>query len=286
LPEFEIHYMNRVPEGGAWLNGYELRSILGRGAMGVVFKAFDPSLNRFAAIKMMTPERVILAEARDWFMREARAAAAIQHENVITIYAVSEMNGLPYLVMEYLDGMSLQELLDAEGPLPIADVVRFGRQIARGLGAAHARGVIHRDIKPANILLANEDRRVKITDFGLARVVADARSTPDGVWVGTPQYMSPEQFSTTDVDARADLFSLGSMLYKLSTGRTPFKGDDVTDLALQIRTSQPPPLRSLRPDAPAWLADLINKLHAKKPGARYQSAAELVSELDRHCEDK
>jgi eukaryotic-like serine/threonine-protein kinase len=283
IPDFELSFMNQVPENGAWLNGYEVKSILGRGAMGVVFKALDPSLKRFAAIKMMTPERVIQAEARDWFMREARAAAAIQHENVVTIYAVSEMNCLPYLVMEYLDGTSLQERLDEVGPLPIADVVRFGRQVAAGLGAAHARGVIHRDIKPANILFVRETNTVKITDFGLARVVDDSKSSPDGFWVGTPQYMSPEQFNTSDVDARADLFSLGSMLYKLCTGRTPFKGESVNELAHQIRTATPASLHMVRPDAPAWLGKLIAKLHSKQPILRHQSAAEVVSDFDRNA---
>jgi eukaryotic-like serine/threonine-protein kinase len=282
LPEFESGCLKQLPVGGAWLNGYEIRAILGRGAMGVVFKGFDPSLNRFVAIKMMTPERVVSSEAREWFKREARAAAAIQHENVITIYAVNEMNGLPYLVMEHLSGTSLQDRVDKEGPLPIADVIRFGRQIASGLHAAQGRGVIHRDIKPANILLGTQGGTVKITDFGLARVQNDVLKSQDGIWVGTPAYMAPEQFNAAHVDHRADLFSLGSLLYTLCAGRPPFEGKSIPALMVQVCNNAPAPLRTARPQVPAWLENLINKLQAKLPASRYQSAGDAVQEFDRH----
>lgn len=282
LPDFDMTCLKALPERGAWLNGYEVRNLLGRGAMGVVFRAFDPALKRHVAIKMMTPERVVMSEARDWFLREARAAAAIQHENVVTIYAVSEMNALPYLVMEYVVGKSLQDLLDAKGALPIRDVLRIGKQVANGLHAAHARRVVHRDIKPANILLSTETNAVKITDFGLARVLDEGQRSPEGTWVGTPQYMAPEQFNSADVDHRADLFSLGSLLYTLSTGQVPFSGTTVAALAKQIRESSPPPIRTLRPDVPAWLTVLISKLHSKLASSRCQSAAEVVKEFEQH----
>jgi len=282
LPEFDMDCLRELPSLGAWLNGYEIKSMLGRGAMGVVFKAFDPSLNRFAAIKMMTPERVILSEARDWFLREARAAAAIQHENIVTIYAVSELNGLPYLVMEHLAGTSLQDRLDKEGPLPMADIIRYGKQIAHGLGAAHERRVIHRDIKPANILLAREGVSAKITDFGLARVLDEGLRSPEGFWVGTPQYMAPEQFGNADVDHRADLFSLGSMLYTLCTGKTPFPAETIPLIMQQIRNNAPIAVTKARPETPAWLANVINKLHAKLPAGRYQSADEVAKVFEQN----
>ena len=282
MAAFDSDCLKKLPAGGAALNGYEIREILGRGAMGVVFKGFDPSLNRFVAIKMMTPERVVSSEAREWFKREARAAAAIQHENVITIYAVSEMNALPYLVMEHLSGTSLQDRVDKEGPLPIADVVRFGRQIAHGLHAAQLRGVIHRDIKPANILLGTQGGTVKITDFGLARVQNDVLKSQDGMWVGTPAYMAPEQFNATGVDHRADLFSLGSLLYTLCAGQVPFQSKSLPALMVQVCSGAPTPLRTAQPQVPAWLESIINKLQAKLPASRNQSAAEAVQEFDRH----
>jgi eukaryotic-like serine/threonine-protein kinase len=281
LPDFDSSCLSELPPGGVCLNGYEIKEILGRGAMGVVFKGYDPSLNRFVAIKMMTPERLISSDAREWFKREARAAAAIQHENVITIYAVSEMNSFPYLVMEYLPGTSLQDRVDKEGRLPIAQVIRFGRQIANGLRAAQIRHVIHRDIKPANILLG-ADSNAKITDFGLARVQDDPHRSQDGLWVGTPAYMAPEQFNATGVDYRADLFSLGSLLYTLCAGQAPFSAKSIPEIMALICNTAPLALRSLRPDVPSWLENLINKLQAKLPASRYQSAADVILEFDRH----
>ncbi len=187
--------------------------------MGVVFKAYDPALDRFAAIKMLTPQFLVSADARERFKREARAVAAIQHESVITIYAVSEVHCLPYLVMEYLPGTTLQDRVEKEGALPLADVIRYGRQIASGSAAAHQQRVIHRDIKPANILLGREAGSIKITDFGLARDLDETRLSHDGMMVGTPLFMAPEQFTGKGVDHRSDLFSLGSVLYTLPPAR-------------------------------------------------------------------
>jgi len=276
LLDFDISCLDQVQKGGFRLNGYEVKEILGRGGMGVVFKAYDPLLDRFAAIKMMTPQHLVQAEARERFLREARAAAGVQHENIVTIYAVSEVNGIPYLVMEYLPGTTLQDRVDKEGPLPLADIIPYGRQIANGLHAAHIRRVIHRDIKPANVLLGREKGTVKITDFGLARVLDEARHSQDGVVVGTPLFMAPEQFTGLNVDHRADLFSLGSLLYTLCAGKTPFRGDSVLVLMRQISTGTPLPLRTIRPEVPLWLVNLINKLLAKIPASRCQSAAEVV----------
>jgi serine/threonine-protein kinase len=264
------------------VKGYEVENVIGRGAMGVVYRAFDPRLSRYAAIKMLTPERVVSSEARERFMREARAAASIRHENVITIYAVDEVNGLPCLIMEFLEGASLQDHLDDAGALPIADVLHCARQIAAGLAAAHRRGVVHRDIKPANILVEKATTRVAITDFGLARVLDDTRLSLAGALIGTPQFMAPEQFEGASVDHRADLFGFGSVLYSLCAGRTPFSGDSLSALMRQVCDSRPTPLRAVRPEAPRWLEEMINRLHAKQPASRIQSADEVLQVIDQN----
>ena len=181
--------------------GYEIVGIIGCGGMAVVLKGLDVALNRYVAIKVLAPHLATSAAARLRFAREARAAAAVVHENVVAIHAVSEADGLPYLVMPYIRGESLQKRLDAHGPLTTLEVLRIGMQTAAGLAAAHAQGLVHRDIKPANILLEDGVERVKITDFGLARAADDASLTRSGVIAGTPQYMSPEQARGEAVDA-------------------------------------------------------------------------------------
>src|SRR3954447_21631385 len=175
------------------LGHYEVLEVVGRGGMGVVLRAFDGKLLRVVAIKVMAAQLATSGTARKRFTREAQAAAAVSHDHIVTIHAVEEANGLPYLVMQFVSGMSLQERLDRKGPLELREIVRIGMQTAAGLAAAHAHGLIHRDIKPANILLENGVERVKITDFGLARTIDDASLTQSGVVAGTPQYMSPEQ---------------------------------------------------------------------------------------------
>jgi len=195
------------------LDRYEVREEIGRGGMGLVLKALDPDLNRLVAIKVLSPILASNATARRRFVREAKAAAAVCHDHVVTVHSVDAADGLPYLVMQYVDGESLQARLDRAGPLAMEEIVRIGRQTATGLAAAHAQGLIHRDIKPANLLLENGVARVKITDFGLARMADDLGLTQDGVIAGTPEYMAPEQARGEAVDPRADLFSLGSVLY-------------------------------------------------------------------------
>ena len=289
MPDFDVAGFDAIPASGAMLNGYEIREILGRGAMGVVFKAYDPLLRRYAAVKMLTPERVVSSEARERFKREARAAAAVQHANIVTIYAVSEANGIPYLVMEYVPGTSLQQRLDKLKTLPIAEIASCARQIALGLGFAHKEGVVHRDIKPANILLQADSDVVKITDFGLARVAssnlggsADVDLSGAGGWVGTPLFMAPEQFDSCAVDFRADLFSFGAVLYYLTTGKTPFMADSVPALMKQICERRPISPRVLRPETPTWLDTLIMKLLQKSPAARGASALEVERYVRRY----
>jgi eukaryotic-like serine/threonine-protein kinase len=280
LPDFDISFLDKMGPEGFRLNDYFVREILGRGGMGVVFKAYDPSLDRFAAIKMMLPQNLVLSEARERFQREARAVAAIQHENVVTIYAVSEIHSLPYLVMEYLPGMTLEDRLIKEGSLPLADVIQYGRKIAAGLHAAHQRNVIHRDIKPANVLLGREPGTVKITDFGLARMQNESRLSHEGMVVGTPLYMAPEQFTGLNVDHRADFFSLGSLLYTLCAGKPPFEGATVLEVMRQVSTVTPQPLRYRRPDVPLWLGNVINRLLVKAAAQRFQTATEVLQAFD------
>ena len=263
------------------LGGYEISGVVGTGGMGVVLKASDPSLDRVVAIKVLAPYLASSGAARKRFAREARAAAAVLHPNVIAIHAVfTDEKGLPYLVMPYVRGMSLQRRLDREGPLSLQEILRIGAQIAAGLAAAHAQGLVHRDIKPANILLEDGIERVTITDFGLARAVDDATITHSGMIAGTPQYMSPEQARGEAIDARSDLFSLGSVLYAICTGRPPFRAETSYGVMRRITDDQPTAIREINPDVPHWLCQIIDKLMSKQAADRYSSAAEVAELLE------
>jgi serine/threonine-protein kinase len=264
------------------LGPYEVLQVIGRGGMGVVLKAFDPSLNRLVAIKVLAPQWATSGAARQRFAREAEATAAVRHDHVVAIHAVAEVKGLPYLVMEYVPGISLQELLDRTGPLEVRQIVRIGMQTAAGLAAAHARGLIHRDVKPSNILLEAGLQRVKLSDFGLARAVDDASLTQSGVIAGTPQYMAPEQARGAALDHRADLFSLGSVLYALGAGRPPFRAPSTLAVLRRVCEDEPRPLRDVNPEVPAWLEEVVTRLHAKRPDDRFQSADEVSRLLERH----
>jgi serine/threonine-protein kinase len=261
---------------------YEILETIGRGGMGVVLKGFDQTLHRVVAVKVMAPELAASGTARDRFLREARAAAAVAHDHVVTIHAVDEAKGLPYLVMQYIHGESLQQKLDRAGPLELKEILRIGVQAADGLAAAHAQGLIHRDIKPANILLENGVQRVKITDFGLARAVDDASVTQSGVIAGTPQYMSPEQALGEPQDYRTDLFSLGSVLYTLCTGRPPFRAPSALAVLHRVAEDTPRPVREVNPEVPDWLESIVEKLMEKHPVDRFQSAAEVARLLEGH----
>jgi formylglycine-generating enzyme required for sulfatase activity len=257
---------------------YEVLEVLGRGAFGVVFRAFDEKLHRMVALKVLNAELADNATARKRFLREARAAAAICHEHVVNVFAVDEQP-VPHLAMEYVCGQTLQEKLDRNGPVELKQVLRIGQQIADGLGAAHAMGLIHRDIKPANILLENGVERVKISDFGLARAADDGTLTQSGVISGTPMYMAPEQAQDEAIDHRADLFSLGSVLYVMCTGRPPFRAANTIAVLKRVCEETPRPIREINPDVPAWLCDIIRRLHEKKPDDRFGSAREVANLL-------
>lgn len=262
------------------LDNYEVHETIGRGGMGVVLKALDPALNRIVAIKVLSPLLASNVTARRRFVREGRAAAAVCQEHVVPVYSVSEAAGLPYLVMQYVAGESLQDRLDRAERLELVDIVRIGLQTASGLAAAHAQGLIHRDIKPANLLLENGVARVKITDFGLARTADDVQVTQAGMVAGTPEFMAPEQARAEPIDHRADLFSLGSVLYAMCTGVPPFRGSTALGVLRQVSDQAPASLRSLNPAVPAWLEALIGRLLAKDPADRIQTAAEVAALLE------
>src|SRR5205814_1133983 len=230
-------------------------------------------------IKVMAPQLAASATARRRFTREARAAAAVTHDHVVTIHAVEDAGPLPHIVMQFVAGHSLQDRLDRTGPLQLQEVLRIGMQAASGLAAAHAQGLVHRDIKPANILLESGLERVKLTDFGLARAMDDATLTQTGIITGTPEYMAPEQARGDAVDRRADLFSLGSVLYALCTGRPPFQARTAFGVLRRVCEDMPQPPQEINADIPIWLARLIAKLHAKRPEQRFQSADKVAGLL-------
>jgi serine/threonine-protein kinase len=264
------------------IGGYEVSGVIGSGGNGIVLKAHDRALNRYVAIKVLTPHLAGSGAARNRFAREAQAAAAVVHENVIAIHGVSESGRLPFLVMPYVRGASLQRRIDEQGPLGLSEVLRIGMQTAAGLAAAHAQGLVHRDIKPGNILLADGVERVTITDFGLARAVDDASMTRSGIIAGTPLFMSPEQARGEATDHRSDLFSLGSVLYTMCAGHPPFRSETSYGVLRRICEAHPRPLRESNTETPPWLANLIARLHEKDPKQRFQTAAE-VAELLSQC---
>src|SRR4029079_19739598 len=210
------------------------------------------------------------------------AAASITHENVVAVYQVerSAEGDLPFLVMQLISGESLEQRLTREKKLPLREIVRIAMEGAHGLVAAHAQSLIHRDIKPGNILLEPPNDRVKLTDFGLARVAYDVKLTKTGFVTGTPLYMAPEQAMGEEADHRSDLFSLGAILYEVASGKTPFTGNSALAILKQITDTKHRPLRELDPEIPEWLAETIDDLLAKKPADRYQTATDLAEVLE------
>jgi serine/threonine protein kinase/WD40 repeat protein len=262
------------------LGPYRVLEILGEGGMGVVLKAVDPALTRTVAIKVLAPQLATSSPARHRFAREARAAAAIRNEHVVAIHSVDEWKGLPYLVMEFIPGASLQERIDRTSPMGLESILRIGLQAACGLAAAHAQGLVHRDIKPSNILLENCVERVKITDFGLARAVDDASLTQSGVVAGTPLYMAPEQARCETIDHRADLFSLGAVLYAMCTGRSPFRAPTTMGVLRRVCDDLHRPVREVNPEIPVELATVIDRLLAKDPHKRFQTSSDVADVLE------
>lgn len=259
------------PNSMGRLGGYEVLGVVGSGAMGVVLKAFDPTLARVVALKVMNPTLATCGTARYRFAQEAKAAAGVLHPNVIAIHSVSTERELPYLVMPYVAGTSLQQRLDRQGPLELVDILRIASHIAAGLAAAHDKGLIHRDIKPANIMLDAGVENAVITDFGLARTIDDATMTRSGSIAGTPEYMSPEQARGDSVSSASDVFSLASLMYVLCTGHRPFRAKTTFGVLRKITDDTPSSIRELNPAIPKWLCKLIEMMHAKSPTDRPSS---------------
>jgi serine/threonine-protein kinase len=268
---------------------YELRERIGEGAMADVYRAYDPSINRVLAIKVLKGEFRENPESAARFLREAKAAGALSHPNIVTIYDVGEVDGYPYIVMEMLEGEPLDRILQQGAALPADDVMAIGVQLADALHYAHDQGVIHRDIKPSNIMVGKDGRTIKILDFGIARVAeADGRRleaeflrTQVGQVLGTPRYMSPEQALGEEIDGRSDLFSVGVVLYELITGCRAFSGANAATLALQITQQDPQAISELAPDTPRGLQFIIGKLLAKRPERRFADGAQLSEALRR-----
>jgi serine/threonine protein kinase len=264
------------------LGGYDILAVIGQGGMGIVLKGYDRELKRLVAIKVLAPHLAQSPLARKRFAREAQAAAAVVHPNVLAIHQVQPSGRLPFLVMPLVAGQSLAERLAAEGMLELKEILRIAMQAAAGLAAAHEQGLVHRDVKPANILLEKGVERAVLTDFGLARAADDVTLTRLGVIAGTPQYMSPEQARGEALDGRSDLFSLGCVMYEMATGVSPFKSESMLATMRRLVDDAPQAMQALNPELPPWFVAIVNRLLEKDAPRRFGSAKEL-SELLEGC---
>jgi len=259
---------------------YEILSELGQGGMGKVYRAKDPLMGRDVAIKLMAEAQLSDEELRQRFYREARSAGRLKHTNIITIYDLGEENGVPYIVMEYLEGMDLKQLLKERKDLPLYDRLRIAVQVANGLSYAHHHQIVHRDIKPGNIRVL-EGGQVKIMDFGIARE-STSEMTKTGSAIGTWHYMSPEQIVGKKVDNRSDIWALGVILYEMLVGRRPFEADSLTTLVYKIAHDQPPAFEAQGIEVSEPLARIVHRALAKEPADRYPDAADLARDLENY----
>ena len=263
---------------------YRILERLGRGGMATVFKAHDPGIGRDVALKFLHASLCEDPECRVRFLREARAAGGLSHPNIVTVHDVGEIEGRPYMAMEFLHGDVLADVMKPGQALPVREVLAMGIQLANALGYAHAHGIVHRDIQPGNIIRLQGSDTIKVTDFGIAHMDAPGageQRTRVGDVLGTPQYMSPEQTRGDRLDGRSDLFTVGIVLYQMLAGQRPFQGDSMVALAMKIANEEPTPLEKLRPDVPPALRRIVERCLAKAPERRWQSGRELAEALGR-----
>ena len=277
-----------MSEGAAMesIGRYVVDQKVGEGAMANVYRARDPEIDRNVAIKMLKDKLCVDEEYVSRFLREAKAAGTISHPNIVTIFDVGRYENKPYIMMEFLDEQTLEDVLDDGGKLPLIRLMRIGIQLANALDYAHGEGVVHRDIKPANILFMKGSDTIKIADFGIARVSSseEVQQTQAGMVIGTPRYMSPEQALGNDVDGRSDLFSVGVILYEICTGQKAFDSGTMTTLLLQITQEDPEPIKKVAPELPVGLQRIITRLLNKNPDRRFQTGAELAEALQRELD--
>ncbi len=248
--------------------------------MGVVYKALDPVLDRTVAIKTLnlSLSEKELKEYEARFYQEAKATGKITHPNIVSLFDVGRSDGHVYMAMEYLEGQELRTILDSGKRLDMDRIVDIAKQVAEGLAYAHDHHIVHRDIKPSNIMILRSGL-AKITDFGIAMIPASSIKTMTGMVMGSPQYMSPEQVSGKKLDHRADIFSLGVVLYEMLTGKPPFTGENIHAIMYQTVNLSPPPPSSVNPETPRILDYIVAKSLAKQADERYQSARELAEDL-------
>ena len=298
LTKFQAERLLVGRTAGFLLGQYRILDQIGRGGMGRVFKAEHRTMGRTVALKVLAPDLLRTDRAQEMFLREVRAAAQLVHPNIVTAYDANEIDGRYSLVLEYVDGPNLEQLVQRQGPLPVGQACDYLRQIAHGLQCAHVLGMVHRDVKPANILVQRRGLNgddvglVKISDFGLARLhnpnAADEFSshpgtilTKDNTVMGTPDYLSPEQARNLHkTDIRSDLYSAGCTFHFLLTGQVLFPGGATLDKLIRHGTEKPPSVRDLRPEVPPEVAAILEKLLAKHPKERYQTPAELAAALE------
>ena len=265
------------------LGRYRIQDVLGRGAMGVVYKSYDPIIDRMLAIKTIRLDVSVDQDEKmafyERFFREAQTAGKLSHPNIVTIHDIGEDQGITFIAMELIEGVSLQHYLDHPGSLTLPQILDIVREVALGLEYAHKKQIVHRDIKPANIMILPDDR-VKITDFGIAKISTASALTHSGVFLGSPNYMSPEQVTGKTIDGRSDIFSLGTVFYELVTGKKPFQGEHVAATIYNVANLKPARPKDLVPDLPAAVNRLVKRALQKNPDARYQTAKELVTEID------
>ena len=263
---------------GKTISQYKIIEKLGEGGMGVVYKAKDTKLDRFVALKFLPHNLNISDDERQRFVQEAKAAAAINHPNVCVIHDIQEQGDQLFIVMEFVQGKTLRDLVGATGPVAPTEALNYAIQIGEALQAAHEKGVVHRDIKSENIMVAAKNQ-IKVMDFGLAKLKGSLKLTKSSSTLGTLAYMSPEQINSSKVDARSDIFSFGVVLFEMLTGKMPFSGDYEAAIMYSILHEEPEPLQKHLPDAPSELVHILNRVLEKDPQDRYQSMSDLVSEL-------